>query len=377
MNRYDMILRWSPRRNPASWGPVARWGAILVGCCLLWQITVIGPAVAQSFDTPLGEAKWEPPTVEDVQVQLIAWMVAMRADEDAESAVARLWPEDATKIPPDELLERTAQTIARVDPRAAALVSACLEPRSGMLLPETSWLEGDDVAPFERQNLRLFYGRWLVHEQLYDEALLQLSGLGPSDVVDPATLLFCQAVVDHRLLRKQDAMGAIDTLLSAGAGVPRRYRAVAELMRADLGELEEDSLDHIARRMDDIRRRLDLGSAGPKVRSVERGVIESLDKMIKQIEQQQQQQQQSASSSSMPSGKPAEESRILGGSGAGDVGRKSTGQGATWGDLPPKQREEALQSITQRFPAHYRDVIEQYFRKLAEENSGASESSKP
>ena len=31
-------------------------------------------------------------------------------------------------------------------------------------------------------------------------------------------------------------------------------------------------------------------------------------------------------------------------------------------------RQEALQQIGQEFPAHYRDMIEQYFRKLATEN---------
>ena len=58
--------------------------------------------------------------------------------------------------------------------------------------------------------------------------------------------------------------------------------------------MQDDTLDHIARRMDDIRRRLDLGRAGPKVRKVEDGVIESLDKMIKKLEEQQQQQQQAS-----------------------------------------------------------------------------------
>jgi len=45
-----------------------------------------------------------------------------------------------------------------------------------------------------------------------------------------------------------------------------------------------------------------------------------------------------------------------------DVGHKSG-----WGDLPPKQRDEALQQIGRDFPAHYRDIIEQYFRRLAAE----------
>ncbi len=36
-----------------------------------------------------------------------------------------------------------------------------------------------------------------------------------------------------------------------------------------------------------------------------------------------------------------------------------------WGNLPPKEREEALQQLGKDLPSHYRDVIEEYFRKLA------------
>ncbi len=46
--------------------------------------------------------------------------------------------------------------------------------------------------------------------------------------------------------------------------------------------------------MEDIRRRLDLGRAGPKVRKVEKGVIESLDKLIKKLEEEQQKQKAAA-----------------------------------------------------------------------------------
>lgn len=47
--------------------------------------------------------------------------------------------------------------------------------------------------------------------------------------------------------------------------------------------------------------------------------------------------------------------------------KKKFGNQDEWGDLPPKQREEAVQQIGRDFPSHYRDVIEQYFRRLAAE----------
>jgi hypothetical protein len=141
-------------------------------------------------------------------------------------------------------------------------------------------------------------------------------------------------------------------------------------MQEDLKGLKDDSLDHIARRMDDIRRRLDLGRAGPQVRKVEDGVIESLDKLIKKLEdeQQQQQQQQQAGNKLQPN-KPAQDSVPAGGKGPGDVVKRNIGSQNNWGDLPPKEREEALQQIDRDMPANYRDVLEQYFKRLASEGS--------
>ena len=138
-------------------------------------------------------------------------------------------------------------------------------------------------------------------------------------------------------------------------------------MEEDLKGLQDDTLDHIARRMDDIRRRLDLGRAGPKVRKEEDGVIQSLDKMIKKLEEQQQECQAGGNANSLRSSNPAPDSRPMGGKGPGEVTKKDIGSGSGWGDLPPKEREEAMQQIGRDFPSHYRDAIEQYFRRLAAE----------
>jgi hypothetical protein len=69
---------------------------------------------------------------------------------------------------------------------------------------------------------------------------------------------------------------------------------------------------------------------------------------------------------------PAPDSRILGGKGEGKVDSKPLGNQSGWGDLPPKERQEALQQIGKEYPAHYRDLIEQYFRKLATEDEPAA-----
>ena len=57
----------------------------------------------------------------------------------------------------------------------------------------------------------------------------------------------------------------------------------------------------------------------------------------------------------------------MGGLGAGEVTKKNIGSKSGWGDMPPKDREDALQHIGQEFPSHCRDIVEQYFRRLATE----------
>lgn len=310
---------------------------------------------------------WHAPKPQEIRAEVFAWLDAKKVDAATQTKVRSLWSDAAMPVTEDELLARVARTFALLDPNAAKLVKLCSEPRSQLIVPAQGWLSAAGQPTLCTANLRLLFGRWLVHESLFDEAQEQLAGLAPADVVAPASLLFYQSVVNHALLNRESGLKSIDELLQGADASPRRYVALARLMQEDLKGLQDDTLDHIARRMDDVRRRLELGRAGPKVRKVEDGVIESLDKMIKKLEDQQQQQQANAAGSSLQPTQPASDSLPMGGKGPGEVTKKNIGSTSGWGDLPPKEREEAMQQIGRDFPSHYRDSIEQYFRRLAAE----------
>ncbi|MFZ1935058.1 MAG: hypothetical protein WBL72_25105 [Thermoguttaceae bacterium] len=334
----------------------------------VWLIAA-SPAPGQG---PLPAAKsapaWQPSRAAEVKAEALAWLDAAKAAADVRAQADAIWTGLSAKASEDDLLIRLARTFALANPKAAKLVAICSEPRGQLLIPPQPWLRDGRLPPLMTNNLRLLFARWLVEQSLYDEALEQLSNLNPRDVVAPASLLFYRSVVYHALLNKESGLKSIDVLLQGAEAVPRRYAALAQLMQDDLKDLEEDTLDHIARRMEDIHRRLDLGRAGPKVRKVEKGVIESLDKYIRKLEEEQQQQEQNSANSNR-SVRPAEASRPMGGKGRGEVTKKDIGSKSGWGDMPPKEREEAMQQIGHDFPAHYRDAIEQYFRRLAAENN--------
>jgi hypothetical protein len=310
------------------------------------------------------EPKFKPPELEEVRQKAFEWLNSRQPDDATRQTVEALWDEQA----PLDMLERLAKTFGLGDDRAAALVTLCAKSRSPGPLAPQEWLKSDELPAFERNNVRLFYGRWLAQERMYDEALAQLGGLSAEDVVDPATLFFYQAVVYHRLLNKEQGLQALQSLLEKVDHAPNRYRSIAALMKSDLEGLKDESLDHISRQMDDVRRRLALGRAGKKVRKVEDDVIAALDKLIKEMEDRQQQSQNASGGGAAPQPSQAmPDSRIARTQGAGEVDRRRIGNTSGWGDLPPKQREEALQQIGKDFPPHYRDAIEQYFRKLAAE----------
>jgi hypothetical protein len=186
--------------------------------------------------------------------------------------------------------------------------------------------------------------------------------------------LFHQAVAAHRLLQKKECLVYLTRLLENESELPQRYLTVAKLMQHDLKTFEPESLDEISRLMDDVRRRLDLGRAGSKVREEEAAIIAKLDKKIKDLEEQRkkQQQQQQASGKAQQSdpGNPAQESMAPRDLHASDeTDPKRFNKANQWGNLPPKQRQQALQQIGRDLPAHYRDTIEEYYKRLAQDGN--------
>jgi hypothetical protein len=312
-------------------------------------------------------AVWSAPTYDEVRKAVFAWRDEQPLDDAARERIAEKWPEQGETHDEAALLARLSNTFAEVVPAARELTDFCAKPLQPGGIPPFAVLNDEGQSPLVRNNLRLFLARWLVQNSLYDEALEQIGQLTPEDVVAPATLLFHQSVSHHRLLNKDEAMPRLARLMENEAAIPRRYYEVARLMAADLKPLEEDSLDEVSRLMDDVQRRLNLGRAGTRVREEEDTIIAKLDKMIEELEKQQQQQQQNASGQgSMSPSQPLPDSVPAGGKGPGNVAQKDIGREAGWGNVPPKEREEAMQDITKNLPAHYRDVIEEYFRKLAQ-----------
>ena len=347
-----------------------RGATLVVWSATVWSATVgwIGSAAAN--DDLQRRASWQAPTVDQVQQQVTNWLSALPIDDEVRQSAVDLWNQPLDEDGPS-ILARTIATLQHVDSEADRIIRRCQRPTSLGTLPDTSWLEDDSRSEFWRDNLRLYVGKWLALNQMYNEALQMLQPLEPEDVVDPASLLFYRAAAHYRLRNKDSGLETLDRLLENTAVLPCRFATLAELMRADLKQLRTDSLGEVARIMDSVGVRLGLGRAGKRVRQEEDEVIDKLDKMIEQLEQQRQQQmaQSQGPAQGNQSSSPASDSSLPGGQASGDVDPKQLGRETDWGNLPAKEREEALQQLGKDFPSHYREVIEEYFRKLARENT--------
>lgn len=337
----------------------------------VWAVASPSPrgAFAASEPALAREPTWSIPTASEVRTKVEQWPAGSASrDFDAAraAAVEAAWSDVAAGR--RDLLDTVVTAIGTHEPRAAAFVTAAGRGED----PAVAWLDDPATDAFVRDALSLWWGRELVRHDRFDEALPFLARLDVGDSVDPATVLFHRAACEHWLLRVDEAVASLDRLLEREEEIPVRYARVGRLLRADIAAVEKDSLDHIARRMRDVTRRLDLGRAGPTTREVQDGVIASLDKLIERLEDQQRQDQGGSAAAGAGSGsgqggggRPMDDSRIARGRGTGAVRKRDLAPGEAWGNLPPHDRERALQQIGREFPPHYREAIEQYFRRLA------------
>ncbi|MEM6329500.1 MAG: hypothetical protein AAF790_04535 [Planctomycetota bacterium] len=270
-------------------------------------------------------------------------------------------------------LERLVALFGRRDPRLLSLLDSAATRTPPAAPPE--WLESEDLPAVVRTNAVLAVACRLHARRMYEEALNWLAGVDADSATDaaaaPVLVHYYRAVAAHQLVRLEEARESAERLLARPAGAARRHLNVARLILRDTEEIDPESVDHLARTMNDVRRRLSLGRSADPEQALQQGVIDALDKLIDEAEKQQQQQQANAGAQQAPS-RPAQQSRPSELKGPGEVDPRDVANGGDWGSLPPDERERVTQQIGRDFPGYYRDLIQAYFQSLVKEPQPAS-----
>jgi hypothetical protein len=282
-------------------------------------------------------------------------------------AFEAIWATDNT------VLEKVSETLALGDPEAKKLLD---EARDTSLAAPTSVpaiLKDSKKPAFFRSNLALAYARALAQRRIHEEAAEALGSVKVEDAVDPASFLFHKAVAEYSMIHKDECRRTILRLLDDVVDAPERYKMVAAMMHFDMTSWQDKDLSWVERMQKNIERRLDLSRGGPITQDMQKKVVLQLDEMIKKLEEERQKQQQACNKPGNTNRPQNPQQDSIGGTnrGPGEVDMKKWKEVAeTWGKLPEKERAKAMLELTRDMPPKHRELIETYFKKLAQADSG-------
>ncbi len=185
-------------------------------------------------------------------------------------------------------------------------------------------------------------------------------------------------IAAHAELRALESDAALSALgaVTDEQTLPYRLRVAARQIRLEAERRERGTLGEVADLMGYLSDRFAATDVGERVAERGEQVVSLLDQLISEAEQN-----ESSSSSSSSGGQGGQQAQrpergpprgeSSAPEGSGQIGELGAAQpvnpGEMWGKLPPAERERVLQSLRARFPSRYRDLVEQYYRALAEE----------
>ncbi len=255
-------------------------------------------------------------------------------------------------------------------------------------------------ARYHRAHATYFLGRALLAQDDLESASLAFESVrgrqrGATPWTDDATLYLAsiyarlpsvdgsKAASDRARARQlvQDLLG-VDRARPLYPDAPERVREGAHWLVRELRGEGSGPLLELAKRMETIQRLIRRTKTDDRTQDRQREVVVALDKLIELMREKENQgggqgggqggkpgQGGNANGNQRSSG-PAQESTLPQGEGReGPLTEGVNGPASdSWGDLPDREREEAVQFLRERFPSRYREIIERYYRALAEED---------
>ncbi|MFO0838263.1 MAG: hypothetical protein U1D55_07015 [Phycisphaerae bacterium] len=325
--------------------------------------------------------------IERLNCEFLDQLATLPADRAmAVEAVRLAWRERDTHDAGESFIP---DALAALYPAYAEALAAFDEGRSSEAARAFQALQGDSDAYLAATAL-YFHCRSLIESGLTDDAGALLKIALADESTERHTplaphLWLMLASCQFAGLEYADAAAALDRLVATYPDAPEPIVAGARQLRLETDRRERGTLEEVAQVMSYVAQRLRVADARPRVRTRQGEIVEMLDKMIKESEQREQQQRAAAAARAARGGagqkggkkqpgahpgRPAEESEATPGGAAPPPNLRAAqtaNPGEMWGKLPPAERERILQSLKDRFPSRYRQLVEQYYRSLAED----------
>ena len=241
------------------------------------------PALGADLKRPAAFGAFEPATAEAAKAEAAGWLrTAGKSDPATLQQFETIWKDEGRTV-----LDRVVETFVLGDPAAAQLIAEARDPFALAPTKVPELLKDAKLPTFYKANLALGVARALSNRRIHEEALETLKPFHPEQVVDPSAYLFHRAVSEHALLLKPDATKTIGRIIDDAPFAPDRYKNVSVLMLLDMQTWKDKDLSAIARKMENIERRLELARGGPQTQKLQKEVVLRLDELIKELENKQ------------------------------------------------------------------------------------------
>jgi len=231
---------------------------------------------------------------------------------------------------------------------------------------------------------RFYNARAYQMEEQYEEALPLLEHITDKQLdrtLHSGDAMFMRGVAEAETLKRKSAIKTLKTFAKNYPFSSERTLIGALHLIDELSYLEAGSIVDVQDRMDYSRRRLDLEKSGNTTQGEQTRIIAMIDKLIEEAEEKENQggggggggqgsqpgQGGNPSGNQQPGG-PANQSSVSPGeSRIGNLGRVIRGS-ESWGEARDREREEVLNAIKAKYPERYRELVEQYYKTLQDDN---------
>jgi len=222
----------------------------------------------------------EPMSAETAKSKAEAWLKEVgKADAATTARLQEIWKQEDRTV-----LDRLVDSFALGSDQVEKLLAEARSPMADAPVDVPTLFKDEKASVFFKANMALAYARSLNGRRVHEEALSVLKLFTPEQVADPSSYLFHRAIAEHAMIMKKEATTTITRLLDDVTGAAERYKTVSALILLDMQTWKDKDLGAVARKMDNIERRLDLARGGPQTQKLQKEIVARLDELIKELE---------------------------------------------------------------------------------------------